>query len=95
VTTVDTTAVRSGVVATYDDAAGYGEISEGREGGHGARWWFHCTAIADGSRAIEVGAAVQFRLTPGHLGRYEAIDIRPGNSPRTRPELGRFGVAGP
>jgi cold shock CspA family protein len=78
VTPVDTTALRVGAVATYDDAAGYGTISEGPEGGQGSRWWFHCTAIADGSRTIEVGAAVQFRLTAGHLGRYEATDIRPG-----------------
>jgi cold shock CspA family protein len=64
---------RRGAVAAYDDVAGYGTITE--DGG--AEWWFHCTAIADGSRTIDVGAAVAFRVVPGHLGRHEAVDVRP------------------
>jgi cold shock CspA family protein len=66
-------ASRSGTVAAYDEAAGYGELADA----DGARWWFHCTAIADGSRAIDVGAPVRFALAPGHLGRYEGVDIHP------------------
>jgi cold shock CspA family protein len=62
-----------GTVAAYDEAAGYGELVD-RDGG---RWWFHCTAIADGSRSIPVGAAVRFHLVPGHLGRHEAADVHP------------------
>jgi cold shock CspA family protein len=69
----DVAAARTGTVATYDDAAGYGSVAEA----DGAEWWFHCTAIADGSRAIPVGAAVRFRIAPGHLGRHEAVDLRP------------------
>jgi cold shock CspA family protein len=69
----DTAVARIGAVATFDDAAGYGSL---REDG-GATWWFHCTAIADGSRTVVVDAAVRFRLRPGPLGRYEAVDVRP------------------
>jgi len=65
--------VRFGTVADYDDAAGYGELLDAA----GERWWFHCTAIADGSRTIPVGTAVRFRLQPGHLGRYEAAEVNP------------------
>jgi len=38
---------------------------------------FHCTAIADGSRAIAVGAAVAFRLVTGPIGIEEAAELRP------------------
>ena len=63
---------RQGRVADYDHAAGYGTVV-----GHDDSWFFHCTAIADGSRSIAVGTAVDFTLVPGHLGRMEARDIRP------------------
>jgi cold shock CspA family protein len=63
---------RRGRVADYDDAAGYGTVA-----GDGGEWFFHCTAIADGSRTIAVAAEVDFSLAPGHLGRMEARDIRP------------------
>jgi hypothetical protein len=33
---------------------------------------FHCTAIADGTRRIEVGAAVVVDIVAGHLGQWEA-----------------------
>jgi hypothetical protein len=42
----------------------------------GSQHWFHCTAIADGTRTIDVGAPVIFRLAAGHLGRWEATDLR-------------------
>jgi cold shock CspA family protein len=64
---------RAGWVTAYDEAAGYGELTDA----DGARWWFHCTAIADGTRTIAVGAPVRFALAPGHLGRYEGVDIQP------------------
>lgn len=38
---------------------------------------FHSTAIADGSRSVEVGTDVYFDLTPGRQGRWEATAIRP------------------
>ncbi len=63
---------RRGCIASFDERAGIGEAYDGL-----SRWFFHCTAIADGSRTIIEGAAVDFALTPGHLGRWEASDIRP------------------
>ena len=63
-----------GVVATFDDPEGYGTVTAAEPEG---TWFFHCTAIADGTRTIEVGAAVTFEVVPGRLGRYEATDLRP------------------
>lgn len=40
-------------------------------------WFFHRTAIADGSRTIDEGAEVAFVLAPGHRGRMEARHIEP------------------
>jgi cold shock CspA family protein len=59
---------RLGRVVAFDEAAGYGEIEDAA----GARVWFHCTAIADGTRTVAVGASVRFVLVPGHRGRWEA-----------------------
>jgi cold shock CspA family protein len=61
------------VVASFDDARGYGEITAD----DGTAVFFHCTAIADGSRTIEIGRGVAFTLEPGHRGRWEAQAIRP------------------
>jgi cold shock CspA family protein len=63
-----------GTVATFDDPEGYGTVSATDPAG---TWFFHCTAIADGSRFIEVGAPVTFEVVPGRLGRFEATDLRP------------------
>lgn len=62
---------RTGTVLTFDAAAGYGQIEA-----DGETWFFHCTAISDGSRTIREHTSVTFRLTSGHLGRWEAADIR-------------------
>jgi cold shock CspA family protein len=43
----------------------------------GQELFFHCTAVADGSRRIAVGAGVGYRVVPGHLGRWEASDLEP------------------
>jgi hypothetical protein len=37
----------------------------------GARYAFHATAIADGSRRVDVGTRVSYSLAPGHGGRHE------------------------
>ena len=60
-----------GEVIAYDEAAGYGTI----RGVDGREWWFHCTAIADGSRQIDVGAVGTFTLVAGRFGRWEAMGI--------------------
>lgn len=64
---------RTGVVSSFDDPGGYGTVSADDGAEHG----FHCTAIADGTRRIEVGTRVRFLVVPGHLGRWEASDLRP------------------
>ena len=66
-----------GVVAEYDAAAGYGTVRVG----DGTEWWFHCTAIADGSRGIDHGAAVVFSLAAGRQGRWEAVDLAVCHAP--------------
>lgn len=63
----------SGVVTTFDDPRGLGTV----RGDDGAELPFHCTALSDGTRTIEVGTAVRFRVVPGHLGRWEASDVEP------------------
>jgi cold shock CspA family protein len=59
-----------GTVTTFDKAVGLGEIT----GDDGRIVPFHCIVIADGSRDIPVGTAVEFDLM-GKLGRYEATHI--------------------
>ena len=56
----------------FRDALTRGEV----RAADGTVYPFHCIAIADGTRAIEIGAAVSFSLL-AKLGRYEATDIRP------------------
>ena len=63
----------TGKVVAFDERRGLGEI----EGADGARYAFHCTRIADGSRTIGVSTAVEFAVVPGLLGRWEAADIAP------------------
>lgn len=69
---------RHGRVADFDEHAGYGHLVEvSGNAASGAQWWFHCTAVADGSRRIAIDTPVWFRLAPGHLGRFEAVDVVP------------------
>ncbi len=62
-----------GDVAEFDDPRGLGVI----EFGTGHRIDFHCTAITDGSRHIDVGTVVAFEVSAGRLGRLEAHAVRP------------------
>lgn len=61
-----------GVVASWDDHKGYGTV---RDDETGAEHFFHCTQIADGTRSVEEGAAVEFEVVPGRLGRWEAARL--------------------
>jgi cold shock CspA family protein len=63
----------SGTVLTFDLDAGIGTVADD----DGAIYPFHCTAIFDGSRRIDVGRAVRFLVVPGQLGHLEARDIVP------------------
>ena len=70
------TAVSDGTVVRFGDD-GWGEIDDGS----GHRVPFHCTAIWDGSRTIETGTPVHFRIRPGHHGRWEAAQVTPRSQP--------------
>jgi cold shock CspA family protein len=63
--------VLNGSVTSFDDHAGLGEVTSAS----GAVHPFHCTALTDGSRTIEVGAPVSFRVVAGGSGRREATQI--------------------
>jgi cold shock CspA family protein len=61
----------SGVVEEFDEQRGLGTILAD----DGDVLPFHCTAIADGSRTVEAGRRVQFRVTAGLSGRWEATRV--------------------
>jgi cold shock CspA family protein len=61
-----------GRVEAFDSRRGLGEV----RGADDRVYPFHCTRIADGTREIPVGVAVEFAVAPGPLGRWEAVDIR-------------------
>ncbi len=60
-----------GRVVEFDDHKGYGYV----EAQDGRRLFFHCTAIADGTRTIATGTEVAFEVVAGHLGRWEATGL--------------------
>jgi cold shock CspA family protein len=60
-----------GTVDRFDPASGLGEIT----GADGETYPFHATVIADGTRTIGVGSAVEFSVIAGHLGRWEASAV--------------------
>lgn len=70
-------APRRGIVAAFDAAAGFGTVRDD----DGAEHFFHCTAIADGTRTIAPGTAVTFVVVPGRLGRWEAAAVSPVPTP--------------
>ncbi len=60
-----------GVVTEFDELAGLGTISRN----DGVALPFHCMAIADGSRTIDVGVEVAYRVCAAQKGRIEAIEV--------------------
>ncbi len=74
---VPSTGPHRGRVASFDPGRGLGLVSDE----DGASYGFHATAIADGSRRIEVGAAVVFTVAPGQRGLYEARSLTPVAGP--------------
>ncbi len=63
--------VERGSVLDFDADVGLGEI----EGDADTTYQFHCTAITDGSRQIDVGKAVTFVVEAGGPGRWEATRV--------------------
>ncbi len=64
--------VRRGTVVEFSFDRGLGRVRDV----DGVEWPFHCTAIADGSRQIELNAEVSFEVVAGHHGQREATDLR-------------------
>lgn len=62
-----------GTVESFDPEVGLGFVADN----DGARHRFHCTAIADGTRTIEVGRTVVFVVGPGGAGSWEAMVVQP------------------
>jgi cold shock CspA family protein len=60
-----------GEVVVFDEAAGFGTI----RGDDGREHFFHCTAISDGTRTIDVGARVSFEVVAGRRGVWEAAHV--------------------
>lgn len=86
VSSVDAFGRATGSVRAFDEDAGLGTIAE--DGGPDRP--FHCTAIADGTRTIEVGARVRYRVVAGLLGRWEAraVEPEPEPEPGSQPSSG-------
>src|SRR5262249_25300537 len=61
-----------GQVVAFDEDRGLGELTDD----DGTTLGSHCTAIADGTRTIEVGTLVTFDAVAGALGTYEAANVR-------------------
>jgi hypothetical protein len=59
------------VVVQFDEARGDGVLRDGR----GREFYFHCVALADGSRVVDPGATVSARRTVGLRGRDEATEV--------------------
>jgi cold shock CspA family protein len=62
----------TGSVESFDEHRGTGVVIDAS----GRRYPFHCTAIADGTRAIAPGTRVHFEIAPA-LGRWEATALVP------------------
>jgi CspA family cold shock protein len=60
-----------GTVTAFDEGRGRGVVTAA----DGTTYEFHATRIADGSRRIAVGTAVEFEVVPALLGRWEANAI--------------------
>jgi cold shock CspA family protein len=61
----------NGTVTSFDEHRGLGEVTAD----DGSVYPFHCTVIADGTRTIAIGTAVEFEVIAGHLGHWEASRI--------------------
>jgi cold shock CspA family protein len=60
-----------GHVEAFDDRRGDGLLRSDE----GARFYFHCVAIADGSRQIDPGTRVRARRHTGLLGHDDVVAV--------------------
>jgi cold shock CspA family protein len=70
----------TGRVTEWDEHGGYGTVTAD----DGGSYFFHCTAIADGSRTTATGTRVTFEVVAGRMGRWEAenIEVAPSENAR-------------
>lgn len=61
----------TGTVTDFDAEVGWGVVTA-----DGDDYPFHSTAIADGTRLIDVDTAVAFEVVPGRMGRWEGSGLR-------------------
>lgn len=59
-----------GVVVAFDEGRGLGTIEA-----DGTEYPFHCTALVDGSRSVELATEVTFEVRAAGMGRWEATAI--------------------
>lgn len=57
----------------FDSHRGWGRLRDEE----GQTFSFHCTAVADGSRHVEVGQRLSFSVVAGDRGRWEATALGP------------------
>jgi cold shock CspA family protein len=67
-----------GTVEAFDEDRGLGVV----RAADGSAYPFHCTQIAGGSRTIATATEVDFEVSAGHLGRWEATSLRPFDAGR-------------
>ena len=67
-----TPTVQVGTVVSFDERVGLGTVEVKGQGSY----LFHCTQIADGSRAIDEGTNVNFVLVARHGGVWEAAELQ-------------------
>ena len=66
----------AGTVTAFDEQRGLGMVTS-----DGCEYPFHTTQIADGSRSVRVGQAVEFEIVPGRRGDWEAAHIDKRETP--------------
>jgi cold shock CspA family protein len=63
---------RTGTVSAFDEGRGRGTVTAD----DGTTYEFHATRIADGTRKIPVGVAVEFEVIASPVGEWEAGAVR-------------------
>lgn len=63
--------VARATVIDFDESRGLGSARSDA----GDVYSFHCSALADGTRAVEVGTVVFFRICGALAGEFEARDL--------------------
>lgn len=63
----------TGVIEEFDAQGGFGYLLAD----DGVRFFFHCVAISDATRQIEIGVRAGGTRAVGRVGRDEIVDVHP------------------